>query len=391
MRPRDRLIDQFSTFALLEQDRFGRWIGDPRLERSMQQQLANTSHPTTDDRIWAICWYQQLTVHSLAQLHLTAYLQEVCYWIAIEMTRRFKSSQYTPADYFQLANIKIPRVFNSFNPDFSNNLKIYAKLVLTNALKDLLRQRQVADVCSDWSLLRKVSKKRVGEVLLQQGIVEPEAAQYQLAWFCFRTVYTPPQLNSQGLLPPEPSVWGEMVELYNVQRQQQLVSPGEVLTVDRMELQITKLAKWIRSYLYPPIDSLNRNKPEPGTGEIQDDLTDLNHSKSLLDTAIEQAEFDRRTRQQSELETILTQAFANLKPELQSILQLYYREGLTQKEVAARLQLSQATIYRRIKQAEAQLLSALLAWIESKLNKLPNPDELKDISASLQVWLTDRV
>ena len=389
MRPRDRLIDQFSTFALLEQDRFGRWIGDPRLERSMQQQLANTSHPTTDDRIWAIYWYRQLT-HPLAQLHLTAYLQEVCYLIAIEMTRRFKSSQYTPADYFQLANIHIPRVFNSFNPDCNNNLKIYAKLVLTNALKDLLRQRQVADVCSDWSLLRKVSKKRVGEVLLQQGIVEPQAERYRLAWFCFRTVYTPPQLNSQGLLPPEPSVWGEMVELYNVQRQQ-LASPGEVLTVDRMELQITKLAKWIRAYLYPPIDSLNRDKPEPGSGEIQDELTDPNSSQSLLDLAIERADFDRRTAQQSELKIVLTEAFANLKPELQSILQLFYREGLTQQEMADRLQMSQTTIFRRIKQAEAQLLAALLVWIESKLNKLPDPNELKDISANLREWLTDSV
>ncbi len=391
MRPRDRLIDQFSTFALLKEDSFWRWIAEPRLERSMQQQLTNTSQPTTDDRVWALCWYRQLTKHSLAQSHLTAYLQEVCYWIAIEMTRRLKSSQYTPADYFQIANIEIPRVFKSFNPDRNNNLKIYAKLVLTNALKDLLRQRQVADVCSDWSLLRKVSKKRIGEVLLQQGTVEPEVARYQFAWFCFKTVYVPLERNSQGLPPPDPIVWSKIVELYNTKRQHQLVFPCEVLTPAQMELQMTKLAKWIRSYLYPPIDSLNRSKSEPGTGEIQDDLTDPSNSKSLLDTAIEQAEFDRRMRQQSELETILTQALANLSPELRSILQLFYREGLSQQELANRLQMSQPTIFRRIKQAESQLLAALLVWIESKLNKLPDPNELKDISTNLRAWLIDRV
>jgi RNA polymerase sigma factor (sigma-70 family) len=390
MRPRDRLIDQFSTFALLDRDRFQRWIGDPRLARSMQQQLANTLHPTTDDRIWAICWYRQLT-HPLAQLHLRAYLQEVCYWIAIDMTRKLTSSQYTPADYFQIANIEIPRVFKSFNPDRNNSLKIYAKLVLTNTLKDLLRQRQVADMCSDWSLLRKVSKKRVGEVLLQQGIVEPEADRYQFAWFCFKTVYVPPERNSQRLPPPDPIVWSKIVELYHTKRQHQLVSPSEVLTVAQMEVQMTKLAKWIRSYLYPAIDSLNRSKLEPGTGEIQDDLTDTHHSESLLDLAIEQEDFDRHMRQQSELETILTQSLANLRPELREILQLFYRDGLSQQELAERLQISQPTISRRIKTAESQLLTALLAWIETQLNKLPDPNELKDISTNLRAWLIDKV
>jgi RNA polymerase sigma factor (sigma-70 family) len=390
MRPRDRLIDQFSTFVLLEDDRFERWIGDPKLLRSMEQQLAKTSQPTTDDRVWAIYWHRQLIKHPLAQSHLTAYLQEVCFWIAIEMTRRLRSPQYTLADYVQIANSEIPRVFKSFKPDRNSSLKIYAKLVLTNALKDLLRQRQAADICSDWSLLRKVSKKRIGEVLLDRGVTEPELAQYQFAWFCFKTVYIPPESNSQKLPPLDSIGWNQIVELYNTKRQDCLPSPGAVLTPAQIELRMIKLAQWIRSYLYPAIDSLNRSKLESGTGEIQDDLTD-NTSESLLDLAIIQADFDRRTTQQSELQTILDRALANLSPELRSILQLFYREGLSQQELANRLQMSQPTIFRRIKQAEAQLLSALLAWIESKLNKLPDPNELKDISTNLQAWLIDRV
>jgi hypothetical protein len=72
-----------------------------------------------------------------------------------------------------------------------SSLKSYASLVLANALKDNLRQRQAVDICSDWALLRKWSKKRVIEVLDRVEIAEQDAAQYQLAWFCFKTLYVP--------------------------------------------------------------------------------------------------------------------------------------------------------------------------------------------------------
>jgi RNA polymerase sigma factor (sigma-70 family) len=353
----------------------------------MKQQLANTSQPAADDRVWAAHWHRQHQQHPLAQSHLTAYLQEVCFWTAREMTRRLQSPQYTLADYFQIANSEIPRVFKGFTIDRGSSFKTYAKLVLMNALKDLLRQRQAADVCSDWSLLRKVSKKRVGEVLLNGGITEPEAAQYQFAWFCFKTVYVPPENSSQKLPPPDPAVWKAIVELYNTKRQAQLVVPGATLTAAQIEVRLTKLAKWTRSYLYPSIDSLNRSKPE--SGEIQDDLTH-GTSESLLDDAIEREEIDCRTAQQSALHTVLTEALANLNPELQEILQLFYRDGLSQQELSDRLQISQPTVSRRIKKAEAQLLAALLTWIESQLNKIPDPNELKIISTNLKEWLIDR-
>jgi RNA polymerase sigma factor (sigma-70 family) len=390
MQPRDRLIDLFSTFALLEDDRFRRWIDDPRLQRSMQRQLTNPVKSPTEEREWAIYWHLAYPKHPLAQSHLTAYLQEVCFWTAQEMTRRLQSTQYTLADYFQIANSEIPRVFKSFGADRGSSFKSYAKLVLTNALKDLLRQRQAADVCSDWSLLRKVSKKRIGEVLLHRGVTEPDTAQYQFAWFCFKTLYIPPETSSQKLPPPDPTVWQAIVELYNTKRQHQLVVPGLALTAAQIDVRLTKLAQWTRSYLYPSVDSLNRSKPEPGTGEVQDDLTDTTH-ESLLDAAIDREEVQQRVSQQTDLHTVLTQALANLRPELQEILQLFYRDGLSQQELSTQLQMSQPTVSRRMKEAEKLLLAALLTWIESQLNKIPDPNELKTISTTLKEWLIDRV
>lgn len=388
MYPRNRSIDLFSTFARLEDDRFRQWIADPRLVRSMQRLLPDPAQPATDEKVWAIYWHQQWLKHPLAPSHLTAYLQEPCFWVAQELTRRLSNPQYTLADYFQIANGEVPRVFKSFAADRGSSLKTYAKLVLTNALKDMLRQRQSADVCSDWALLRKVSKKRIGEVLLHRGVVEPDAAQYQFAWFCFKTLYIPPESHGSQLPPPDSRLWQEIVALYNTKRQDQLVVPSAALTAAQIETRLTKLAQWSRAYLYPTIDSLNRSKPEQGTGEIQDDLTDAN-SESLLDAAINREEIAARIAQQSQLQTVLTQALAKLTPDLQEILKLFYRDGLSQQELSSHLQLSQPTISRRIKTAEAQLLTALVAWIEAQLNKFPDPNELKVISTTLREWITE--
>jgi RNA polymerase sigma factor (sigma-70 family) len=187
------------------------------------------------------------------------------------------------------------------------------------------------------------------------------------------------------LPPPDAETWADIAALYNSQRQQ-LAVPGVALSGSQIEAQMTKLGQWIRAYLYPAIDSLNRSKPDAGSGEMQDDLTDP-ASESLLDTAIEQEEIERRTSQQIQLQTALTQALENLSQEFQEVLILFYRDGLSQQEIAVRIDSSQATVSRRLKKAEEHLLNALLAWIESQLHKFPDPNELKIIGTTLKEWL----
>jgi RNA polymerase sigma factor (sigma-70 family) len=380
MQTRDRPIDLFSTFAILENDWFRRWAIDPRLRASMQRQL--TAQPNTTEGVWAIYWHRQWLTHPLARDHLSAYLQEPCFWVAQEMTRRLQTSQFGLADYFQIANGEIHRVLKSFQPDRSNNLRTYARLVLTNILKDLLRQCQAADACSDWALLRKISKKRVGEVLSDRGLIEPTVSQYRLAWFCFKTIYIPPDRDGRQLPSPSPHVWQEIAALYDRQS-----GDGAVFTATQIETRLTQLAKWTRSYLYPAIDSLNR--PKPGTGQLLDDLAG-SIDESLLDRAIAVEESQQRAIQRSQLQATLDRALTDLSPELREIFQLFYRDGLSQQELVDRLNISQPTISRRIKQAEAQLLAALVEWMESQLNKFPDSNELKIIGTSLREWSIDR-
>jgi RNA polymerase sigma factor (sigma-70 family) len=387
MNPRTSILDLFSTFAYLEGDNFRRWATDGRLRGSIKRCVA-----ANDDRsegLWSVYWFQQWQSQTspLAEPHLFAYLQEPCYWISQQMARRMQTSQYTLADYFQMTNIDIRRVLNSYELDRGSSLKSYASLLLTNALKDHLRQRQAVDICSDWALLRKWSKKRVREVLDRVGISEPEASQYQLAWFCFKTLYVPNDRTEDKSSNPNPALWQEVADFYHTQRQSQLVVPGATLTPAQIEARLTKLGRWLREYLYPTIDSINRTKPGEDTGEVQDNLSD-DTGVTLLDLAIEREEITQRSTQQLKLQTILTQAVTNLPPELQEILQLFYQQGLSQQELASQLKLSQPTVSRRLKKAEENLLQALLTWIESQLNQFPDPNVLKNISATLREWLT---
>jgi RNA polymerase sigma factor (sigma-70 family) len=426
MRSRDTILELFSTFAFLEGDRVRQWLPDPRLRRNMQKCLADVNTPNAEmsEQVWSLYWYkiwqsqteslanQSLANQSLAnqslvnqpqssatshkptiltgQQHLTAYLQESCYWTAQKTAARFSQLEFTLADYFQLISSETGRVLKGFNPNFGTNLKSYAPIVLTNYLKDYLRQRRAIDVCSDWSLLRKVSQKRITEVLGQAGVSANELEEYQFAWICFKTIAVPsqdPQGAVEKLTPPEANQWGAIADLYNSKRHQQVSATTAKLTAEQIEVRLTKLTRWIRAYLYPTVDSLNKTKPGQEQGEIQDSLADP-VATSLLEAAIEQEAQQERQQQRSQLNDRLAGAVAALDETAQQILQLFYGENLSQQELAARMAMSQPTVSRRLKKAEEALLEKLIDNVRAEVNKLPEPTELKQVSLALKEWLT---
>ncbi|PSB63642.1 group 3/4 sigma-70 RNA polymerase sigma factor, partial [Chroococcidiopsis cubana CCALA 043] len=100
MRPRQGIIEIFSTFLQFDADRFRAWVSDPHLRRSMQARLAQSPQMEAAENYWVLYWYKlwQTQPDSLAKAHLTAYLQEVCYWTAHKTSASFASSQYTLSD-----------------------------------------------------------------------------------------------------------------------------------------------------------------------------------------------------------------------------------------------------------------------------------------------------
>jgi RNA polymerase sigma factor (sigma-70 family) len=387
MNPRTTILNLFSTFIELEGDHFRRWATDGKLRQNIQMYI--TAQTDRSERFCSLHWFQQWQsqVSPLAEPHLVAYLQEPCYWVSQQMAQRVRTGKYTLADYFQIANTDIRRVLAGFAVDRGSSLKSYASLVLTNALKDNLRQRQAVDICSDWALLRKWSKKRINEVLDRLGMTASESAQYQLAWFCFKTLYIPNDSTGEKSTTPNAAHWQEIANFYNTQRLSQLVQSSVALTPKQIEMKLGQLARWLRDYLYPSVNSLNRPKPGEEMGEFQDDLSN-DCGATLLDITIEKEEITQRVAQQLQLQDILTKALVDLMPEFQEVLRLFYQQQLSQQELASHLKLSQPTVSRRLKKAEESLLQALLTWIEPQLHQFPDPNVLKSISITLREWLT---
>ncbi len=395
MRPRKELIDLFSTFVQLEADRFHHWVVDVRLQRNMQRYLKAAANRETSisEAGWALYWHQRWTKEdgstpsSLPLGHLSAYLQEPCYWAAQQMMGKFTSVQYGLSDYFQIAIAEMPTVLKRFQCDRGANLKTFASIAFPSLLKDHLRQRQEMHLCTPMGLLRRVSKKRFLEALRQAGLSTSAIAQYRLAWRCFNALYVQPQMGTQQLPPLDRTLWSAIADLYNQERRSQFDPSASDCPPEMMERWLNQCATWVRSYLYPAIESLNVSRTGAEAGnEIQDTLSDP-LQESLLGELVVQEEIQERLLQQIQLRDQIVAEIGTLDAQFQKLLRLYYQQGLTQQQIMQELNLSQATVSRRLTKAREAVLMALVKWSQQTLNSPPNPTLIKDMSAALEEWL----
>jgi RNA polymerase sigma factor (sigma-70 family) len=313
---------------------------------------------------------------------LVAYLQEPCYWSAQQTTRRFTDLQYRLPDCFQIAIAEVATVLKGFNPDRGASLKTYAGIAFASLLRDALRQRQVVDLCTDWALLRRISKKRLLEALHKAGVAESLLPQYRLAWACFQARYQP-KAPGERLPKPDPAFWETVAQLY------QQENPGAAANSATLEKWLTQMGQWVRGYLYPPVGSLNAPRFASAAtdemGEIQDSLTDST-ADLLTDLVAAEAQTER-SQQQQQLSQTLQQAIAQLDAQSQQILRLYYQQSKTQQQIMAELGLSQSSVSRRLSKTRETLLTALVQWSQA-LHIPPTPALIKDMSSALDEWLS---
>jgi RNA polymerase sigma factor (sigma-70 family) len=393
MRPRHDLVEVFASFLQMEGDRVQHWVLDPRLRRSMRQQLAGESsqsdRETTLEDFWAIYWHRswQGDTHRLARDHLAAYVQEPCFWAAQKTASRFSSTQYALADCFQMAIAGLDKVLSGFNSDQGFSLKNYAGASFSSLIRESLRQRQEVDICTDWALLRKLSQKRLTRALLQAGKPQEEIDRYVLAWNAFRTLYTPGQGRGTRQLPkPDRETLENIAERYNRDRHTQLPATTPPLSPETLETWLVACARAARNYLYPQQLSLNAPRSEGDEGEFID-LIDDHRQDSLLHTLITQEEIQTRQQQRAQVSEVLAQAIQALPAELKQILDLYYHQGYTQQQMAESLNTKQYTVSRRLSKARETLLKALAKWGQETLHTAPTSDVLKYTSHVLEEWL----
>lgn len=393
MRPRQNIIDQFSTFIQFNADRFSGWVTEPKLRRSMENRLSQIQQSENSENFWVLYWYKllQLESNKFSVLHLTAYLQEPCYWAAEKTSKSFGSTQYALSDTFQIAIAHINTVLKGYNPKQGFPLKNYASAIFSSTIRNFLRDRQEVNITSTWSLLRRISQKRLVESLQQAGLAEDKIATYLLAWKCFKILYLPEQATGTRQLPaPDKATWDAIANLYNQQRITELPAGAIEVNPEILEKWLTNCAKAARKYLYPPVVSLNAPKTGQETDEFIDSLPE-SATESLLTEIIAQEEQQNRAVQLKEMNAVLKSAIAKLDQEAQTIIQLYYGQDLTQQQIAKQLDIKQYTVSRRLTKGREFLLLALSQWSKDILHISLSSNVLKDISIVLEGWLKDNL
>jgi RNA polymerase sigma factor (sigma-70 family) len=388
MLPRQDIVQTFSTFIQFDYDRFKNWATDSRLRRSMMQCVTKISQ-TNAENFWALYWHKiwQEQPQGLAKNHLAAYLQEVCFWSAHKTISGFNSSQYGVADCFQVAIAGIDKVLKGFDNEKGYNLKSYASITFSNLIRELLRQKKEIDICSDWSLLRKLSQKRLIEALVSSGLADDLIEKYILAWNCLKTIYVPERATSTRKLPkPERETWVEIAQLYNRERGTQLSSPGGQATPESIEKAMLVCVKAARTYLFPNVTSINRSKPGYDSGEIADNLVG-EVDDSLLTEMIVAEEAQQRSQQQSDINQFLTTTIKALDSEDQKLLELYYSGELKQADIAKELGTQQYNVSRKLSRVRKSLLKSLAQWSKETMHISLTSDVLNGISSLLEEWL----
>ncbi|MEA5581879.1 sigma-70 family RNA polymerase sigma factor [Nodularia harveyana UHCC-0300] len=381
MQPRQEITEIFSTFVQFEGDRFNLWATDSKLQRSIKRCLEQYPQQKSDN-FWVLYWYKIWEIESspLAMGHISAYLQEVCYWVSRKIAVNF-ISRFSLADCFQMAISCIYKILKNFNPEYSTNLKSYAEYAFERFLKDSLRLGKEADICTDWALLHKISRKRLGNSLTNAGFNSQIINNYVLAWECFQELYTSDSQTIRQLGKPDATTWQAITQLYNRQSLSQL-------TPETLEKWLSTCAKAVRDFLYPKFVSVDAPFNGQESGNLLDTLpADL--PASLLTEIIAQEESTSRERQQAQLNQVLMDALAGLDIQAQKLLQVYYQQKLTQQQIAAELEIKQYTVSRRLSSVKRSLLTTLTQWSIDSLHISPTPVVVDAISKSLEEWLNN--
>ncbi|MGD1897788.1 MAG: sigma-70 family RNA polymerase sigma factor [Phormidesmis sp.] len=389
MYPRTDILYLFSTFAQFSNDRFDSWVSDLRLVRSMEKQqsrLAPSMKPQSEE-FWVLHWHQQWQEkeNANAVMHLCAYLQDACYWAAKNITRRFSSVNYTVADGFQDAITHIERILTHYDPAQGNSLKAYARTAFSNIIRNQIRQQKAANICSDWGLLRKLSKKQLQHSLQLAGFNQTDAD--ILLWQCFKAVCVPggsqaARRTVRQLCQPTVEQLENIAVQYNQLRVRQ--SPAEnLLDAEGVAERLKKLVQAARSLVMPKTTSLNQLQCD----DYRERIDELKVEDTPMTLMLSMEAHNERQDRRQAIELVLTDAIAHLDAPVQKLLSLYYQENTTQQKIASQLQVKQYQVSRQLNRARQQLLHSIAQWSQDTLHISIDSAVLANMGSMVHQWL----
>ena len=390
MQARQSITESFTTFLQFDTDKAIGWATDGRLRRNILNSQARFSQSDNSENFWVYCWYKewQENPKSLAKEHLSAYLQETCYWVANRTVKNVYLPQYTLSDCFQMTIARIDKVLKGFKPQMGFSLKNYGSAIFSSELKELLRQQQEIHICTDWLLLRRLTQKRLVESLENVGMNPKMIERYILAWKCYQTLYTPTQrTGTRKLQNPGLQTWEAIAALYNNQRLTQLSSNAPECSAEVIEKWMLVCASSVRNYLYPTPVSLNAPRGDgEAFRELIDTLPEYQQESPISQIVIREEELDRQA-QRDLISDVLVAAIEELDRESRKIIELYYGSELSQQQIAKKLGIKQYTISRRLTKIRKALLLKFATHCKESLHISLNSSALDYISTVMKEWL----
>ena len=382
------MVEIFSTFLWFKDDRATDWMADPRLKRSMATLVKQTnSKPAT---VWARYWHsvwQQASTTRLAEEHLYAYLQEACYWVVHKIAFNFVDRALF-ADLFQLAIARVPRLLKRFNPEYSE-LKHYAERGFKNALKDWLREQQQIEMCTNWSLLYRLSRKGLVAALQWQALSALTIEQYVLAWECFCELYAVDAGRIKALKNPEATTLQAIATAYNAERLGRLSAPTAAVDAAILEQWLLACAETVRRFRQPTVLSGDAPRPGQESGSLLQTIAD--DAQPPLEALLHEEDERQRQERLAQLHSVLEAALAALEAQPRALLEIYYGQDLTQTQIAQQLGIKQYQVSRQLERLRRSLLQTLAQWSQETLHISLTPEVVDAMSLLVEAWLMQRM
>ncbi|MBC7882859.1 MAG: sigma-70 family RNA polymerase sigma factor [Anaerolineae bacterium] len=379
MTSRQDPVTIFSSFLVFRDKHSVGWAIDPKLRRSMLNVLSQPQ------QTWESYWYERYLeqLSPLPAQHLCAYLQSVCYTAAKRIASSFSTNTHSLEDLFQAAMLQTDRILQNFEPELGYPLKHYASSVFESAIRQTLREQKEVAICSDCSLLRATSQKRLRDALSRRGLSQEKQFLYIRAWQSFKLIYVPDHPGgTRALNWPSQPVWVEIFNEFNrgLPFEQQQNNPAN------LEVWMKEVALTLREYLCPTITSLNQTLSGFETGELIDSLVDDAYQHGL-DALIQNESAQKRLLLHKQMNSLLLAAVNNLEPRLLTLLQYVYADGYTQTHIGNLFGERQYTICRWHERVLRNLVSSLALWSRDQLHISLSLDVLETMGTIVKEWL----
>jgi RNA polymerase sigma factor (sigma-70 family) len=373
MRKRQNLVEKYSTFLKFI-NRNGRlltnWEPQPKLEIHMKRMVE--LDPEAKEDFWTQYWLKEsLKPNSdqLAKGHLSAYLEETCYWTAITTAQKLGAKDFTWMDCLQIARATVANPGKLFAKYESNrgSIKNYSELKLKTAILEVVRVGRSKKKYTDAALLRVITKTALSQGLEKAGILPEQLPRYILSWRCFKEIYIPTKaVGSQKLEWPD----GKQIEAI-ANRYNQLCSRSSLPEITNAELEtlLKTSVKAVRDTTAPSIRSLDES-------DLQLPAPDEDFWES-----------ESQASEWHQVNSTLSNTFNALPKNDQIMLELEHGLALKQADIGKLFNVKQYQVSRQLDKAKRVLVKALVEWSQQELKISLNPQQIGAIATQIDGWL----